>query len=174
MAPDAPGGHAVPAPLTPPLVELRPLVSADAATIASWSLDPRFVAGADWTPDLSLEVHVAFQLRIVTDPPADLIRLGAVHEGELVGYVDLHGHEPRRRELGYVIGDSHRWGRGYGGAAARAGLAYGFGVLGLTEIWAEALTGNTASVRILQGLGMTEIDHGAPGPYRRFTISVGS
>ncbi|MFF5084519.1 GNAT family N-acetyltransferase [Actinoplanes sp. NPDC000266] len=153
---------------------MRPLTPADAATIASWSRDPRFVAAAEWTPGLTLDTHLAFQLHIVTGPPAGLIRLAAVHAGELVGYVDLQGEEPHRRELGYVIGDSSRWGKGYGGQAARAGLAYGFGELGLTEIWAEALTGNIASIRILQRLGMTEIDHGTPGPYRRFSVTAGS
>ncbi|WP_307871236.1 GNAT family N-acetyltransferase [Paractinoplanes deccanensis] len=88
----------------------------------------------------------------------------------MIGYVDLQGTEPRRRELGYVIGDSTRWRQGFGTQAARAGLTHAFAQAGLTSIWAEALTTNTASVRILQTLGMTEI---APGPdtsHRRFEI----
>ncbi|MEV4342904.1 GNAT family N-acetyltransferase [Actinoplanes sp. NPDC049596] len=163
LAPDAQGGHAVPAPLT-----LRPLTPADAPTIASWAGDPVFVAGAGWTPTLSPAAHVAFQLNLITNPPPELIRLGAVENGDLVGYVDLHGTEPARRELGYVIGDSRRWGRGLGGAAARAGLTHGFGELGLTHIWAEAEPTNTASIRILRSLGMTELE---PDPHRRFEIS---
>jgi RimJ/RimL family protein N-acetyltransferase len=61
-----------------------------------------------------------------------------------------------------------------GGAA---GLTYGFDVLGLTEIWAEAPAANVASVRILQNLGPTETDRGdaatylgQPTHYRRFTM----
>ena len=53
-------------------------------------------------------------------PPADLIRLGAVHHGILVGYVDLHGDEPHRRELGFAIDGRSRWGRGLGHLTAAA------------------------------------------------------
>ena len=49
--------------------------------------------------------------------------------------------------------------------AAEAGLAYGFKELGLERIWAEALTANTASVRILRSLGMQETGRGAPGMF---------
>ncbi|MDX6283038.1 MAG: hypothetical protein QOH03_4109, partial [Kribbellaceae bacterium] len=96
---------------------------------------------------------------------------------ELVGYVDLAGGEVGWRELGYVVGPSARWGRGLGGVVARLGVEYGFGVLGLAEIRAEALDANVASVRILRSLGMTEVGRGEddsflgePSFYRRFRI----
>lgn len=162
-----------------PTVDLRPLELADAETIASWALDPLFCAAAEWTAGLSMAEYVSFHRRIITEPPGDLLRLAAVHQGELVGYVDLHGSEPARRELGYVIGDSRRWGRGLGRQAARAGLDHGFRGLELAEIWAEALDANPASVRILQALGMTETGPGEPGTYlgapsyyRRFTLDA--
>jgi RimJ/RimL family protein N-acetyltransferase len=160
-------------------IDLRPLELADAEAIASWALDPLFCAAAEWTVGLGMTEYVSFHRRIVTEPPSDLIRLAAVHQGELVGYVDLHGSQPSRRELGFIIGDSRRWKRGLGRQAAQAGLDYGFHQLKLTEIWAEALAANLASVRILQSLGMIETGPGAPGiylgtptHYRRFTIST--
>jgi RimJ/RimL family protein N-acetyltransferase len=119
--------------------------------------------------------YVSFHRRIIAEPPSRLIRLAATHQGELVGYIDLDGSEPARRELGFVIGDSRRWKHGLGRQAAQAGLEYGFHTMKLTEIWAEALDANLASVRILQGLGMTEIAPGGPGTrtrYRRFTIDA--
>lgn len=126
-----------------------------------------------------MDEYVAFQLRLITDPPVDLVRLGAVQHAELIGYAVLHGTEPTRRELGFVVGDSRRWRQGLGRQVAHAALAYGFDQLGLTEIWAEALAANVASVRILQCLGMTETDPGdqgtylgVPSYYRRFTIFV--
>jgi RimJ/RimL family protein N-acetyltransferase len=159
-----------------PAIELRSLESRDAEVVASWALDPRFLAAAGWTVGLSIAEHISFQRRLITQPPDDLLRMGAVHEEELVGYVDLHGSEPARRELGFVIGDSRRWGRGLGQCAAQAGLDYGLRDLGLTEIWAEALAANLASIRILQSLGMTETEPGVsgtylgtPSNYRRFT-----
>ena len=158
-------------------IDLRPLELADAEAMASWALDPLFCAAAEWTVGLSMAEYVSFHGRIIAEPPGDLIRLAAVHQDELVGYVDLHGSEPARRELGFVIGDSRHWRRGLGRQAAQAGLDYGFRDLELTEIWAEALAANLASVRILQRLGMTETEPGEPGTYlgapshyRRFTI----
>src|SRR5699024_5655590 len=89
-------------------------------------------------------------------------RLGVVESrsGALVGFVDLHGHSMRTRELGYLIGPSPNWGRGLGHAAAQAGLTYGFGVLRLEHIWAETRASNHASVRILKNLAMRETTHG--------------
>ncbi|MFD7154589.1 GNAT family N-acetyltransferase [Kribbella sp. NPDC059898] len=103
---------------------------------------------------------------------------GILADGQVVGYVDLAGEEPDRRELGYAIGPSARWAR-LGAAAARLGLAYGFGELGLREIEAEAVDANRASVRILRAIGMVETAKGededflgAPSYYRRFVISA--
>jgi hypothetical protein len=70
-----------------------------------------------------------------------------------------------------------QWGQGLGTQAALAGLEYGFKQLGLHEIWAEALDANVASVRVLQRIGMTEVEPGGPGVYlgcstsfRRFIV----
>ncbi len=51
--------------------------------------------------------------------------------------------------------------------------------MGLSEIWAEAWAANVASIRILQGLGMREIERGESGTYldtptyyRRFAVGT--
>jgi RimJ/RimL family protein N-acetyltransferase len=160
-------------------IQLRTLELPDAGILASWSLDERFRAAAEWSPGLLLADHEAFQTRLISDPPNGLVRLGAVHDGELVGYVVIQGTEPARRELGFVIGDTRHWRRGLGRQAARAGLDYGFTRMGLSEIWAEAWAANTASIRILQGLGMRETERGESGTYldtptyyRRFVMGA--
>jgi RimJ/RimL family protein N-acetyltransferase len=56
----------------------------------------------------------------------------------------------------------HYWGCGYATEAARAALEDGFGRVGLREIVAVTAPGNTASVRVMERLGMTrsvEFDH---------------
>lgn len=105
--------------------------------------------------------------------------MGAVLDGDLVGYVDLHGDEADRRELGFVIGERARWGLGIGHMAAGAALDYAFDHLGLSNVWAEALEANQRSVRILRGLGMVEAGLGEhdlfldqPNRYRRFSIAA--
>lgn len=155
---------------------LRPVELADIAEYVSWGLDRRFCEQAGWTVDLPAAAHEAHWRALIEDPKPDPLRRAAVLGEEVVGYVDLAGAEPERRELGYVIGPSERWGRGLGGIAARLGLEWGFGELGLAEIWAEAVDANRASVRILQSLGMTEAGRGedeeflgVASYYRRFT-----
>lgn len=161
-----------------PSVHLRELVAADADVLAGWAGDEVFCREAEWSPGLPFEVHRDFHRGLIASPPPELLRLGVVSGGDLVGFVDLHGLEPHRRELGFTIGGRSRWGRGLGGAAARAGLAYGFEALELTEIWAEALDANERSVRLLRRLGMDETGHGddsefcgTPTYYRQFALT---
>lgn len=164
-----------------PPVHLRSLTAADAGTFASWAEDESFCHQAEWEPGSGHAHYVDFHRRIILDPPAELLRLGAVESrtGALVGFVDLHGHSMRTRELGYVIGPSPNWGRGLGRAAAWAGLTRGFTALRLERIWAEARASNRASVRILESLAMRETTTGPQpnGPQghsgmRRFEITA--
>ncbi|QDO88092.1 GNAT family N-acetyltransferase [Ornithinimicrobium ciconiae] len=160
-------------------VLLRPLASQDVHVFADWAADEEFCRAAEWTVGLSAQQHHAFHTRLMTSPPHDLLRFAAVLNGRLVGTVDLHGDEPDRRELGFLVGPRSRWGQGLGLALARAGVAHGFEELGLREIWAEAYDANRASIRILQELGMTETGLGEVGTYlgqptryRQFTVTT--
>ena len=159
-------------------VSLRPLTRDDAVTIASWGADDAFCRAAGWTVGLTREELESFQRRLISQPPHDLLRFGVRHLDDLVGYVDLHGDEPDRRELGFVIGPRSAWGQGLGTHAARAGLVHGFTVMGLREIWAEALEANVASMAILRRVGMREtgpgggaLYQGIPSTYRQFSIT---
>lgn len=137
-------------------VTLRPLEVSDADVIAGWASDPASCREADWTLELPFsEVHRRVR-GLIESPPPDLMRLSLLNRGVLVGYVDLHGAKPRRRELGFLIGPRSRWGRGLDRLVAAAGLEHGFSHLGLHEIWAEALLANRRSVRILCALGIEE------------------
>jgi RimJ/RimL family protein N-acetyltransferase len=162
-----------------PEVILRPLAQPDAEVIARWAADPKFCREADWTVDLPFAERRRVQEALIESPPRELIRLGAVHDGVLVGYVDFHGDEAHRRELGFVVGERSRWGRGLGRSAAAAGLDHGFDRLGLRVVWAEALDANQRSIRILKGLGLMETGRGAEGTFlgqrsyfRRFAITA--
>lgn len=146
-------------------VVLRPMLASDAPVFASWAADAQFCAQAGWRTRSDVEGLVPRWRTLMANPDPKLVRLTAVCDGDVVGYVDLHGDSERTRELGFAIGGSERWGKGLGLAAAAAGLAYGFDELGLSSIWAEALEANVASVRILQRLGMTYTGRGAEEPF---------
>jgi RimJ/RimL family protein N-acetyltransferase len=157
-------------------VFLRPLVLSDVPIYASWGLDRRFCEHAGWTVDLPVAAHQAHWQKLIAR--SRLLRLAAVAGTEVVGYADLAGDAQNRRELGYAVGPSSRWGQGLGGTVARLAIDHGFEDLGLQEIWAEALDANHASVRILTSLGMTETGRGNDEPflgrpsfYRQFSIS---
>lgn len=154
-------------------VSLRALLPRDAAVFASWALDRDFCSIADWTAGLPFADYEQFHRGLVTDPPSDLIRRGVVCGEELVGYVDLHGCEADRRELGFLIGPAY-FGQGLGTAAARLALEVAFGDLGMHEVWAEAADANIASVRILARIGMRETGRGSATEYRGQPTSTGS
>ncbi|RII42648.1 N-acetyltransferase [Galactobacter valiniphilus] len=159
-------------------VELRKAEASDAATFAAWELDPVFCAHNDWSFGSPQDESIEWWTRSLGQPDVELTRLVALVEGEVVGYVDLHGAEADIKELGYAVAPSERWGTGMGTALARTGLAYGFEQLRLERIWAEAIEANAASVRILERVGMREIGPGEPAVllgqtsrYRRIEIS---
>lgn len=162
------------------VVTLRPLAPSDADVIAAWADDPDFCREADWTPGLSRQVRAEFHRQLILTPPVDLVRLGAVEGGALVGYCDLAGVESGRRELGFVVGERANWNRGLGRGIAAAGLDYAFGEFALGEVWAEALDANPNSIRLLRHLGFLETGRGADAPfrahhsfYRQFVITAG-
>jgi RimJ/RimL family protein N-acetyltransferase len=158
---------------------LRRPTAEDATLLAEWGTDPEFCEHAGWSGQTNLTDRRAWWSAVIAEPRADLIRLVVCLDDEVVGYVDLHGTDPHRRELGYVVGGRERWHRGIGTRAAIAGLSYGFTVLRLRTIWAEAVDANQASVAILRRAGMRETGRGADAEflgvgsfYRQFEISA--
>lgn len=151
-------------------VTLRPLVPDDAQTIAAWGRDPEFRRAAHWSEQGTHRDRVSRLRALIEDPPSDLLRLGVQHGSLLVGYVDLHGARNDERELGFVVGDRSRWGRGLGFAAASAACAYGFEELRLTSITAEVAAANRRSVEILHRLGMREQGPMDSLGFRRFVL----
>ena len=93
---------------------------------------------------------------------------------ELVGTAGLRPLEDLGLEIFYSLAPAS-WGQGYATEAARAVLEYALGPLGLPEVLAEVDQGNTASVAVIERLGMTRFDvvPGQLGPmirYRRAAV----
>jgi ribosomal-protein-alanine N-acetyltransferase len=76
--------------------------------------------------------------------------------GELIGAVGLVVDKRfSHAELGFWI-DKDLWGKGYATEAARALVDYGFNKVGLHRIFAEHMTRNLASGKVMKKLGMHE------------------
>ena len=75
--------------------------------------------------------------------------------GRLIGDAGLYRTPVGEVELGYTLGKLW-WGRGYATEAAGAWLETAFSRLGIREVVALAEPANTASVRVLEKLGMTQ------------------
>ena len=85
---------------------------------------------------------------------------------QLIGYCGIGVEEidgKQETELGYRLSENY-WGQGLATEAARAALDYGFNKLGLPDILAVVEPANTASVRVVEKLGME---------YKRQTLFYG-
>lgn len=76
--------------------------------------------------------------------------------GALLGAISLFDILPEHRaELGYWIGKPF-WGKGYASEAGHAILEFGFKELKLQRIYAEHLTRNPASGRVMEKIGLKQ------------------
>jgi ribosomal-protein-alanine N-acetyltransferase len=93
---------------------------------------------------------------------------------DLVGTAGLRPLENLGLEIFYSLAP-RSWGRGYATEAARAVLDHALGRLGLPEVLAEVDEGNTASIAVIERLGMTPfgIVPGLLGPMARYRKTSG-
>jgi len=151
---------------------LRPVTAGDrAALLAHWAAPDvrRFLF--DGAMLSAAEITVAIQ-----DSTRDFARAGyglwLIHETDgtdLVGTTGLRPLEDIGLEIFYSLAPGS-WGQGYATEAARAVLGHALGPLGLPEVLAEVDEGNTASIAVIERLGMTPFDvvPGLPGPMTRY------
>ena len=158
--------------LTTERLVLRPVTQRDhAALLAHWT-----------TPDvrqflfdggIMSEGEIA---EAIEDSARDFAAAGyglwLIHEkgrADLIGTAGLRPLEDLGLEIFYSLAPGS-WGRGYATEAARAVVEHALGPLGLPEVLAEVDEGNTASIRVIERLGMTpfEVVPGVLGPMTRF------
>lgn len=112
----------------------------------------------------------------IEDSTRDFGRAGyglwLIHEKDPAGLVGTTGLRPLEDiglEVFYSLAPGS-WGKGYATEAARAVLDHALGPLGLPEVLAEVDEGNTASIAVIERLGMTPFDvvPGLLGPMTRY------
>lgn len=154
---------------------LRAMRVDDTADMFAYAKDPEVSEFLLWRPHKSPEYT-----RSYLEYLAGRYRLGQHFEWAMICRADGHmigtcgfsriDCTHNCAELGYVLNPAYR-GQGLVPEAAKRVLKFGFDVLGMHRIEARYMVGNTASVRVMQKLGMTPegISRGAmliKGAYR--------
>ena len=151
---------------------LRPVTAGDHAVLrAHWAAPDvrRFLFDG-------ATVSAAEITKIIEDSVRDFGRAGyglwLVHENggtDLVGTAGLRPLEDLGLEILYSLAPGS-WGKGYATEAARAVMDHALGPLGLPEVLAEVDEGNTASVAVIERLGMIPfgVVPGLLGPMTRY------
>ncbi|WP_246943602.1 GNAT family N-acetyltransferase [Bacillus pinisoli] len=79
-------------------------------------------------------------------------------DGVHIGWIDLKNidHLNKHAELGIAIGHKEYWGKGYGIAAMKEMLTYGFTDLQLNKIWLRVEVDNTRAISSYKRMGYVE------------------
>jgi len=78
-------------------------------------------------------------------------------DGTFIGSAGLHGwnREVRYAEIGYDIAQAH-WGNGYATEVVQGIIDFGFNRMMLNRIEADVVSGNDASMRVLEKIGFQQ------------------
>lgn len=138
---------------------LRPFALSDAATVQLLA-GSREVAATTLNiphpyPEGGAEAWIASTLEQASQGKSYSFAITRKADGVLVGCIGIGSNQEQGRgELGYWIGTPY-WGHGYATEATKAIVAFGFEQLNLDRIFAAYISGNRASGRVMEKVGMT-------------------
>lgn len=148
---------------------LRDFVHADVPQFAAYHADPRFLrfyGEEEAKPGHAAELIELFR-RWAAEQPRLNYQLAIVRRGEvqhLVGCCGLRraDSEPGKAELGIELAPLY-WGRyGYAIEAMHALVEFGFGELGLQEIYGDTINANSRIARLAESFGATAVSRPTP------------
>ncbi len=150
-----------------PRLRLRPPVMDDAALIFErYAQDTEVTRYLIWRPHQTVEETRAFLRRCISEwenGSAFQWVLSRKEDGGLVGMAEIR-IDGYKADLGYLLARPH-WGRGYMAEAVRAIIDWTLEQKGIYRIWAVCDVENSASVRVLEKVGMRR-----EGVLRRWSI----
>ena len=138
-------------------LRLTPLTEQDLPHLVTMNGDPevtRFVTGRPLTP-----AEVAVELPdLLSDERGLGFWCGYADDGSFAGVwcLTVDRDVPDSAELGWRL-PQHAWGRGLATEGARALVEHGFVTVGLERQWAETMTVNAPSRRVMEKLGMRHV-----------------
>ncbi len=143
---------------------LRDFVADDWRAVQAYQSDARYFRYNPWTerPEAEVREFVQKFINHQTQDPRRKFQLAITlpESGPLIGNVGIRRKAENEWEadMGYEL-DPNYWGLGYATEAARAIVTFGFHELNLHRISAECRAENTASVHVLEKLGMRREGH---------------
>ena len=138
---------------------LRDFVAEDWTAVFAYQSDPRYLRYYRWTKRYEVEVQKFVQIFLnhqVAEPRYKYQFAVVLREnGHLIGNcgVRKESADSLIADMGYEI-DPNQWGQGYATEAATAVLEFGFTELRVHRIWANAISENLGSRRVLEKIGM--------------------
>ncbi len=158
--------------LTTERLLLRPLLLEDAPEMLIQRSDERIRRFTETKKAENLADVTAFIQLIQNNVEKDESILWAIcpqGEEKLIGTICLWNldNEKQVAELGYTLHPDH-WGKGLASEAAAAVIEFGFAKMGAIYIEAGCMTGNDASIRLLQKQGFVKI--GTEDKYKIFAL----
>jgi RimJ/RimL family protein N-acetyltransferase/catechol 2,3-dioxygenase-like lactoylglutathione lyase family enzyme len=136
---------------------LRDLVLSDFDAVHEYASDPLVTRFTSFGPNTAEETRdfLSRSIDAASVSPRQIHTLAVIEQatGHLIGSCGLEPCDGTGRHyvFGYCL-NRHWWGRGFGREAADALVQFGFDRLQAHRLWAHVFLGNTASVRILEGL----------------------
>ncbi|QTC43027.1 GNAT family N-acetyltransferase [Bacillus sp. V3] len=144
-----------------PLVKLRELTMDDAEDRYRWCLDKEVTKHLNMPekyPPFSMEETRNWINMCMNRTNGYEQKAIVTEEGTHIGWIDLKhiDHLNKHAELGIAIGDKAYWGKGYGLAAMKEMLQWGFNELGLNKIWLRVEVDNEKAIKSYLRMGYVE------------------
>jgi [ribosomal protein S5]-alanine N-acetyltransferase len=141
---------------------LREFLPSDAAQLAAYQSDPRYLEHYDHSAAIT-DAHALVELfrQWAEDSPRTKYQLAIVLDGRVIGTCGVRraAAGDDEAELGCEL-DPEYWNAGYAREAAQAMLDYGFRTLGLQRIVARTLASNDRAISLALSLGFREVAGG--------------
>jgi RimJ/RimL family protein N-acetyltransferase len=138
---------------------LREFIWEDWTAVFTYQSNPLYLRYNPWTKRHEADVQAFVQMFIdyQSAQPRTKYQFAVVlwESGQLMGNcgVRKESAEAQIADMGYEL-DPNYWGKGYATEAATAVLNFGFAELKVHRIGANAVAENTASLRVLEKIGM--------------------
>jgi RimJ/RimL family protein N-acetyltransferase len=144
-----------------PKVQIRELTIEDAEDRYEWCLDKEVTKHLNMPekyPPFSREETQSWIEMCINKTNGYEQKAIVTEEGKHIGWVDLKNIDKMNRhaELGIAIGDKKYWGKGYGLAAMKEMLIWGFKELGLNKIWLRVEVDNDKAIKSYIRMGYVE------------------